>query len=192
MEWYFLYKDIKVQQHENVGNVFKELFLKTNPKRILEIGTSHGGLTYLLRDLLDELNMTETEIRSYDIFKHHSLDIKNIDFRIEDIFNEQYNELISDEVISYIKQEGVTIVLCDGHHKKEEFNILSEYIKDGDIIMAHDYSPTFEYFEENVKGKIWDWCEIVDSDIEHSFLIYNLKPFMSDEFKDVVWCCKIK
>jgi cephalosporin hydroxylase len=192
MNWCFRYKDIIIQQHENVSEVFSNLFLKVKPKRILEIGTAYGGLSILLRDILDNLNMTDTSIRTYDIFKHHSLNYENIDFKIENIFNDQYSELISDDVTSYIKQEGVSIVLCDGHHKKEEFNVLSKYIKNGDIIMAHDYSPSIEYFEEYIKDNIWDWCEIVDLDIEQSVLNYNLKPFMFDEFKDVVWCCKIK
>ena len=191
MNWCFFYKNVEVQQHKNVAVIFKKMFQLVKPSRILEIGTSYGGLTYILRDLLDELKMSYVNIRTYDIVENHKLHNLNldIDIYIKNIFNDEYTE-IDDEVISYISQDGVTIILCDGHHKKEEFNILSQFLKDGDIIMAHDYSPNLEYFNNINKHKIWDWCEITDSDIEKS-LVYGLYPYMQDEFKSVVWLCKI-
>jgi hypothetical protein len=88
--------------------------------------------------------------------------------------------------------EGTTIVMCDGGSKKNEMKILGKYLKPGDIIMAHDYAPTIEYFENFIYGKIWKWCEILDSDIENVVTEYNLEPYMKDEFQEVVWVCKIK
>lgn len=49
-------------------------------------------------------------------------------------------------VESFIKREGTTLILCDGGSKINEFNILSKYLKSGDIIMAHDYVDTKENF----------------------------------------------
>ena len=65
-------------------------------------------------------------------------------------------------------------------------------LKKGDIIMAHDYSPNSEYFEENINNKIWNWHEIKDTDIEDTVNECNLKPFMQEDFQKVVWVCKIK
>lgn len=182
-------------QHEDVASKFEKLILEVKPKRILEIGTSSGGLTLLLRDLLDNNGFENVELRTYDVndpqylYRHN----KNIDIRVKNVFNHQYDELIEKhEIVDFITQEGPTIVLCDGGSKINEFNILSQYIKKGDIIMAHDYSKNYEYFEQNIKNKIWNWCEITESHIQASSQINNLVPYMEDEFSSVVWVCKIK
>jgi hypothetical protein len=182
-------------QHKEVVIQFEKLITEIKPKRILEIGTSSGGLTLLLRDLLDNHGLNKTEVRTYDIndpqYLHQHK--KNIDIRVKNIFNHQYNELIEkEEIIDFIAQDGPTIVLCDGGSKINEFNILSHHIKKGDVIMAHDYSKDYEYFEQNIKNKIWNWCEITESHIQVSSQINNLVPYMEDEFASVVWDCKIK
>jgi len=195
---WFTYKGIVIQQHDDVEIVFEQLFKMTKPSQILEIGTASGGLTLLLRDLLDRNSMENTNIRTYDVDNKHYLNsyIENgvkIDIRIKDVFNHSYNELVEvEEISSYIQNDGVTIVLCDGGSKKNEFRLLSEYLKDGDIIMAHDYSPNQEYFEKNINNQIWNWMEIQDSDIDDSCKRNNLTPFMEQDFRDVVWACKIK
>jgi hypothetical protein len=197
--WY-TYKDTTILQHQDISIHFKELFEKYKPSQVLEIGTSYGGFTLLVRDILDEVLLTDCEFRSYDVMETNRFyleeSIKNgakIDFRIKNIFNHEYSKLIEiDEIKNYIQQPGNTIVLCDGGSKKNEFNILSKYLKEGDIIMAHDYSPTQEYFEEHINNKVWNWHEIQDSDIQESVIKYNLKPLMQDKFQQVVWVCKIK
>lgn len=192
---YFTYKGLTIMQHKEVVIQFEKLITEIKPKRILEIGTSSGGLTLLLRDLLDNHGLNKTEVRTYDIndpqYLHQHK--KNIDIRVKNIFNHQYNELIEkEEIIDFIAQDGPTIVLCDGGSKINEFNILSHHIKKGDVIMAHDYSKDYEYFEQNIKNKIWNWCEITESHIQVSSQINNLVPYMEDEFASVVWVCKIK
>ena len=192
---YFVYKGLTIMQHNDITLQFEKLILEIKPKRILEIGTSSGGLTLLLRDLLDNNGFENTELRTYDIndpqylYQHN----KNIDIRVKNIFNHQYDELIEkEEIIDFITQDGPTIVLCDGGSKINEFNILSHHIKKGDVIMAHDYSKDHEYFKQNIKNKIWNWCEITESHIQGSSQINNLVPYMEDEFASVVWVCKIK
>ena len=197
---WFSYKGTTCMQHKDVGDKLKILFENKKPSRVLEIGTASGGLTLLLRDVLDECNLENCDIRSYDVgesSRYHLLEAINngarIDFRLENLFNHPYDDLLNyDDVPKYIQQEGVTIVMCDGGSKKSEFRIFSKYLKPGDIIMAHDYSSTVEYFENFIYGKIWNWCEIYDSDIENVVKEHNLEPYMKDEFQDVVWACKIK
>ena len=195
---WFPYEGISTQQHDDVEKVFEQLFTETKPVRILEIGTAFGGLTLLLRNLLDRISFENTDIRTYDVEPKNYLTpyiekgVK-IDSRIKDIFNHSYSELVEiDEIKSYIQSEGTTIVLCDGGSKKNEFRILSEYLKPGDIIMAHDYAPNESYFLEHVRDKIWNWLEIQDADINQPCIDNNLSPYMAEEFKKVVWVCKIK
>lgn len=197
--WY-TYRDTTILQHYDIAEKLSALFKEVKPARVLEIGTSYGGLTILIRDTLDELNFSLTDLRSYDIMetsRHFLLeDInkgKKIDFRIENIFNHMYDQLLNEtEIPNYIQQNGCSIIMCDGGSKKNEFNILSKYLKSGDIIMAHDYSPSEEYFQNFIFEKIWNWHEIKDSDVQESVEKYSLKPFMQEEFQKVVWLCKIK
>jgi predicted O-methyltransferase YrrM len=197
---WFNYHGVAVMQHPSIKEPFKELFQTIQPRRVLEIGTSYGGFTLLLRHILDEIGLGECDLRTYDISPDHDRTILlnsnlNYDLRIRELFNHTYSDLNDthgQEVIDYISQDGPTIVLCDGGSKKNEFNILSKFLKPGDIIMAHDYAPSEEYFEANNRGKVWDWCEVSDKDVAEAFELYNLEPYMEDVFTSVVWLCRIK
>jgi hypothetical protein len=102
------------------------------------------------------------------------------------------DENSKNELLNIIGEPGVTLVLCDGGSKKNEFNLISPLLKTGDVIMAHDYAPNEVYFQEHIKNKLWNWLEIQDSDIDESCISNNLKPYMEDDFRKVVWVCKIK
>jgi cephalosporin hydroxylase len=200
---WFNYEGITTMQHSDVLKPLEILINDIQPKRLLEIGTASGGLTLILRDILDKLQFNECTLRTYDInpdfdrciLQDNIANGKNIDFRLKNLFNHPYSDLDpanEQEVKDYIKTEGPTIVLCDGGSKINEFNILSKFLKPGDIIMAHDYSPTMDYFETYNKDKIWNWCELFDEDVSEACDNYNLQPYMSDDFTKVVWLCKIK
>lgn len=196
------YRGTTISQHNDVADPLKKLFNQIKPSQVLEIGTLYGGLTLLIRDSLNEVELKNSNFRSYDILDipryYLDEDISKgakIDLRIKNIFNHIYDNLEPEnieEVQSFIQQSGPTIILCDGGSKKNEFRLLTPFLKPGDIIMAHDYSPNSEYFEEHINNKIWNWHEIQDSDIQESIDKYNLEPFMQDEFQKVVWVCKIK
>lgn len=191
----FKYKDIITYQNPNISNSFRELFKRIKPSRILEIGTGNGGVTLILRDLLDELNMNDCIIKTYDIVDHTTSILKehkNIDLKIQNIFDNDYNKIIDSEVINFIKQDGVTVILCDGTNNKLEFKLLSQYIKINDIIMAHDYAKDNEYFLKYVFDKVWNFWEISEFDIKDSIEKYKLDDFMFEDFAKVAWCCKIR
>jgi len=195
---HYVYKNLTISQHTSVPKSFEILIKKIKPKQVLEIGTSFGGLTLLIRDLLDKNGLTETKLITYDVYdpvylRENVSKGSNIDIRVKNVFNHQYNELIDkDEISEIIQSNGVTLVLCDGGSKKNEFRILSDYLKPGDVIMAHDYAPNETYFQEHINNKIWNWLEIQDTDINESCVKNNLVPFMEEDFTQVVWVCKIK
>jgi len=195
MEGHFIYEDLIISQVPNIKSYFDKLFNELKPKQILEIGTFDGGLTLMMRDILDEINLSSATIRTYDLNDQKRLKSKNrnIEILTENLFSYSYSELEKEDVVKeFIQRNGRTIVLCDGGSKKNEFRLLSKFLKLDDIIMAHDYAPNENYFNENIKDKIWNWLEIQDFDINESCLTYNLKPYMEDEFRSVVWVCKIK
>lgn len=188
-----IYLNFAAQQHHDVYKVFHDFLINVKPKRILEIGTALGGFTQFLKKVSDEYFLN-IKILSYDIISKPWYDemIENgIDVRIENIFLDGYDE-VKKEVIDFIEQDGITIVLCDGGYKIGEFNLLSDYIKKGDFIMAHDFCRTSEEFNSDIYGKIWNWHEISEQDIHQKSEKNNLVDYNNDIFKSVVWVCKTK
>lgn len=196
----FAYGYLFMSQHRDAPKVFREFLTNIRPSRILEIGTFHGGLTLLLRDILDAIELKESTVRTYDInnqeFLKPLVKHRNIEVFTKNLFNDTYSDFINDqahdEIESYINQDGLTVVMCDGGCKKCEYSILAPLLKKNDIIMAHDYCPNQQYFQEHMHSKIWDWCEIEDSDIEEVSDMHKLVPFHQDKLLTVAWNCKIK
>lgn len=197
----FVYKNLAISQNENAESFFDQLIEELRPSRVLEIGTFHGGFTLVLRDLLDKNNLQDSVLKTYDteIQKYlipKAKDIKNLEIVTKNLFGYSYmewrNEESKEEIKSFIDEGSPTLVLCDGGCKKCEFMLISPLLKKGDVIMAHDYAPNREYFEEHIKGKIWDWMEIQDSDIKKSVASYNLLPYMQEKAQLAAWACKIK
>ena len=181
------------QQNHYAYEAFYNLLNEVKPSRILEIGTAMGGFTMFLKLTCNDLNLN-TPILSYDIHgrqEHLSLIEKGVGVRIENVFNDTYSD-VKQEIIDYIQQDGTTLVLCDGGWKIGEFSLLSKFIKQGDIIMAHDYASTTDYFNNHINLKFWNWLEIQDSDIQSAVSSNNLEPFMQEQFTQAVWVCKIK
>ena len=193
---HFIYENLIISQHESVGSVFDKLIKQIKPKRILEIGTADGGLTLMLKDLLNDNGLNNSIIRTYDILEQTNLKNKNVD-GIEIItkspFNYPYSDLeYPDEIKEFVQSEGTTLVLCDGGFKINEFILISQFLKVDDVIMAHDYAHDSDVFKKEIENKIWNWHEIQYSDISNACEINNLESYMLDEFKQVVWVCKMK
>jgi predicted O-methyltransferase YrrM len=194
------YGGLSIEQNPNILNVFNKLIGFTKPSRILEIGTFHGGLTSIMRDLLDINGLNKSDLLTYDVNTPNFLIIqlgdKKITVRTKNLFTDNYDKFRDDEskkeLFDYINQPGLTIVLCDGGSKKNEFRLISSLLKEGDVIMAHDYAKNQDYFESNIKNKFWNWMEIQDSDINQSSNENNLNFLMQDEFEKVAWVCKQK
>jgi len=192
------YRGLATEQNPNIIYPFDKLISEIKPLRIIEIGTFAGGLTLILRTILDNNNLEDSHIITYDVHSPTYLlpiikNVTNIISYTKNLFDETYsnfaNEQNKNEIVSFIQEQGITLLLCDGGCKKCEFNILSNHLKPNDIIMAHDYAPNAEYFKLYMENKIWNWHEIQDSDINESIKNYNLKPYMREEFLNVAWAC---
>ncbi len=181
------YKSICLQQREEVKSVFPVLLNNILPKRIIEVGTGYGGLTLFLRDNLP----STSEVYSFDIVEsvyHKDLREHKINIFNGNIFEEKtdWNEFILKQEWEHLFNVTPKIVICDGGHKRGEFNGLAKYLNAGDIIMLHDYSTDRESFE---KLNVWNWLECQYSEIKKSCETYNLVPYMHDEFLNVAWGC---
>jgi cephalosporin hydroxylase len=181
------------QQNPNAFEVFYNFLNEVKPSRILEIGTSLGGFTSFLNYASKRLNIP-CNILSYDICEkdwYGQMINEGVDVRVENVFNSHYTE-VKQEVIDFINQDGITLILCDGGSKIHEFNLLSDYMKIDDFIMAHDYSENKNTFKENVYMKIWNWHEIADKDIQEACEKNNLISYNQEIFNTIAWVCKIK
>lgn len=195
------YKGLGTEQNPNIIYPFDKLISEQRPSRIIEIGTFAGGLTLILRTILDNNNLENTNITTYDVNTPTYLlplieNTPNVISLTKNLFSGDYQnfagEIEKSEIISLIRSPGITLLLCDGGCKKCEFNLLSKYLKPFDIIMAHDYAPNQDYFENTMKGKIWNWLEIQDSDIIDCCTRNGLEQYMSEDFLNVAWLCKRK
>tara|TARA_R110000868_G_scaffold250515_1_gene507101 strand:+ start:2658 stop:3248 length:591 start_codon:yes stop_codon:yes gene_type:complete len=191
-----IYKNIRLQQNIYVVEKIKDIIACIKPSRIIEIGTGRAGLTLLLSDILEELELKNSKIKSFDItMREHVKCIykDNLEFYLGNIFN--YVERLvhkPEEITNFISKEGINLILCDGGNKVVEFNSLAKYLNQGDIIMAHDYAPNKEVFDTEYVDKIWNWMEIADKDIEQSVINYNLVDYKSHLIKPTAWVAKIK
>jgi hypothetical protein len=187
------YLNYGAQQNSNVFQIFYDFFKEVNPSRILEIGTGYGGLTIFLGIASDDLGLT-TNIRTYDPTDYGVIfENKNIDARRDNIFPGHWQYLEDREVIDYIQQDGITIIMCDGSFKKAEFPCLAQYLKVGDFIMAHDYAENQAKFDEMIYKKVWNWMEITRADVQESMTKYNLAKYKPEIFEDrAAWICTIK
>jgi hypothetical protein len=191
----FLYKDLSVLQHPNVKEKFNHLLSEKKPSYIIEIGTEFGGLTLILKDLIEELNL-DTKIFTFDIKPIKSL-VEHPEFNDKikviktDLFYDSPKKLTKKSIslLNEMTINGLKIILCDGSKPSEEFNALCEILNEGDIIMLHDYVKNEEEFELNYKNKIWNWHESKYSEIEKSIIKNNLVPYMEENFSSVVWGC---
>lgn len=187
------YSGMAAQQHHNSYEVFYNFLKKEKPSQILEIGTGLGGLTQFLHRSCKDLDIN-CRILSYEVNPgDHYADMisSGIDVRIENTFSNNYTS-VDQFVIEFIRSSGTTIVLCDGGSKKQEFNLLSNYIKDGDFILAHDYGYDLVHFEQYINGRVWNWFEIQESDIIDACNLNNLKDYERKTFNNVAWVCKTK
>jgi hypothetical protein len=193
-----VYKNIMIQQHEKFEEVFKDFLEKIRPKRILEIGTGTGGFTLYIRETLNSIGLYETKIKSFDInpmdLIHRKInELNNIEILKDNLFfGNDYKLVRYDLIEEFLKNDGVSLVLCDGGNKIKEFNQLAPIIKNGDYIMAHDYVDTKENFIENYLNKIWNWAEITDNDIKYICERENLISHNKEKFDSIVWVCKQK
>lgn len=188
-----VYNGWGAQQNPDIFEVLHNFFKEIKPKQILEIGTSIGGLTTYIHYVCGILGI-DSKLISYDILEYDwygEMRDNGIDVRVEDVFKNDYAE-VKQEVIDFIQKDGTTLILCDGGNKIGEFNLLSNFMKKGDFIMAHDYAENETTFKNDIYMKIWNWHEISDKDIDVACLKNNLKTYNKEIFDKVVWVCKIK
>lgn len=125
-------------------------FLQKHPKikRIVELGTGDGALTFLWGLSMKARN---GKVLTYDINRPTEMWFEviqgmPIEFRRADVFTKDVQE----EVKEFIKDEKA-LIFCDGGSKSKEIRIYSFFLKPEDYIMAHDWGV--EILEDHLTKK---------------------------------------
>lgn len=124
-----------VNQHPLFISIFDMIFEKFEFSRIIELGTFKGNLSvYFLLWAIQR----NADFITYDVVDYEdSLLKRHLNF--EDYFRKRDILFSLDEIAEECKEDGRTFLFCDNGNKIIEFNALSDKIKEGDIIAAHDW-----------------------------------------------------
>lgn len=178
-------KNYRSAQSKYAPDVFSKIIWDFD--LIIEIGTFTGAFT----DWLSQNSRPDCKIFSYDIREDYR-EIKKspkVNFRISDCFDLKTMKEISD----LISSNNRVLFLCDGGDKETEFKLYSRYLKNGDVIMIHDFEHNKEDYEK-IKNEI-GWPTNSESKYENlSRYLDELKlsPYYYEEFKRIMWGSFIK
>jgi hypothetical protein len=142
-----------MQQLNNIADFFDKIFDQFLPDSIIELGTGDGEFIDIIGKLVfDRTN--DVAIYTFDN-RDHSVVNPFINYQKCHIFDN----------VKYIKPifKGRVLLLCDNGDKAKEIKTFSKFLKAGDVLMAHDYAYSIEYFNEH---KFWRTCELTDADID--------------------------
>lgn len=152
--------------------------------RVIELGTQNGGFTIFLSGLFPRVITFDNKVFGRTMIKFK--EIPNISFHERNIF---FKNSIA-EIANHIQEHGRALVLCDNGNKIREVDTFAPYLKPGDVIMAHDYAKSRQYFKDRIQGRYWNHLEITDSDID--FEKHGIKHFMTGPTEKAAWFCAIK
>ena len=176
---YDIVDGIGIQQRPGFEEPFANFINQVDPKRILELGTSYGGLTHFLRSI------TNVPIISVEKFenKTHPDIVQLADTRIADCYKEPF---LSDVAKPYISTPGKTLILVDADPKTWGFHLYAKYLKPGDYIAVHDFFESWDDFYDNYHLKSWNWCESTLVELQGTITEHNLVK-LDVGLKDYFW-----
>ena len=183
---WFLYRGHLAMQNRRFPEVFEAFFEEVRASTVVEIGAARGGFTYFLSEMRARFGF---RLSAYDVREHDELmaivSAERIPFATLDVHGAETFERISAE----IRSDGISVVCCDGGAKVLEVRRFGGVLKPGDFILAHDYAPSREYFEKEMRGRIWEWLEITDADVAEACAAHGLVAYEQDWFLQAAWLC---
>lgn len=177
---------LSMSQHPQAVIKLNQILNATRPARIVEIGTGNAGLTVLFAlYCLTSMDQSPCILRTYDKTPARHVALLNQiypeGFRHADALEDP---VVIDEIRALVAMSGRTLLIADCG-KALEFNEYVPYLKAGDIVMMHDFSPTAETFEREMKGKIWNWHEVWYDRVAKTCCNHNI--IHTSYTNDVAW-----
>jgi len=156
-----------MQQAQNIEEVFAGYFKQNTPARIVELGTATGEFTMIIHKLRSQKDM-DFDYITFD----HTLYLADVPANMVvcrcDIMSnfEMIKELIKEN----------TLILCDNGNKIIEVQTLAPAMKEGCVIIAHDFTDSN-----------WRSHEISMDDIKDVVNGCKLKPYFQDVMREGGW-----
>lgn len=177
---------LNMSQSPYAPSKLNQLMAAARPARIIEIGAGNGGLTVLFA-LYARIN--GASLYAYDKTAGKHADLLRLLGSAVILKDALEDPVTVEEIRSLVRAEGRTIIFCDAG-KALEFNLYAPSMKEGDIILMHDFSPTHETFKADMEGQRWNWHEAWYERVAETCNKCNIVH--SPYFNDVAWSCGIK
>lgn len=159
--------------------------LTPSAQMIIEIGTSQGAFTDVLRN--HDISR-DAAIHTFDVNTCSQINAgvqrRYVAHHLGDCFTSQRSA-----IIDLIDQPGRALVFCDGGDKPKEFVEFSKHLKSGDLIFAHDYVRTADLIGTDAVAPFWQHFEITYADIQDAVAVNDLAPFMAEQLQKAMWAC---
>lgn len=168
-----------MSQNRYAVPAWSHLFEVVQPRQIVEIGTSVGGMTCLLAIAAKQMNAM---LHTFDINVSITDETRETLLRIGcGNVKEWVLDALSTTGVGIIRnilrQDGTSVLMCDGGNKVNEVLTYAPLIKSGDIIAAHDYGGS----------PAWPWEEIKREDVAEVLSKHGIDDFMPEVFTDTGW-----
>ena len=191
-----LFGELSMAQMPDAPERFRRLFEAmeadgTHITTVIELGTAGGGLTSLLGVCMRRIG--NSEVHTFDVQdavpKPIVLAALGVHRHFGSVFETPMRQGIEWLIAS---STGSVLLLCDNGDKPREFQMFAPYLREGDVIMAHDYMRDLDTFVMNFLGLRWNWMEIQERDIAATCVAHNLEPYHEDITTPMAWCCRRK
>jgi Cephalosporin hydroxylase len=152
---------------------------------IIELGYYWGGFTLWF----NQNKKKGAKVIGYDItdLNREVIDpkeIADIEYRIGDCFDSN----VIQEISNLISSSGKTLIFCDNgvNEKGKSFDLYAPLLKEGDVIMVHDYYDDTKMEPYNSFSESEGWAynyEVKYTDIEKTIENYSLSEYNYEDFR---------
>lgn len=182
------YFGCSMQQNRYALPAISILLGYSRPAGMIELGARHGGLTVFIGIYAKDTHIPLHTFDLHDQIKYKDyFQFLGIRSHAGDILSPGSREFIT----RLIQSPGRTVMFCDAT-KIDEFNLYSDRLKSGDVILVHDYAHDQRDYQRMRDQRIWRTCDITYKNIEAACRRNHLEPLFADMFRTAAWGCFIK
>lgn len=184
------YSGILCRQVQGTFPAFDNFFKLNSFDFILEIGTGQGGFSCYLADKAKSMKAHFLTVDRFHYNRPDNFYYQNINMMVGDVFN----PIVFEALTAMMPEKKRVLILCDGGDRIKEFCEFAEYLRENDVIMVHDFCDSFDRFDTEFRGRVWDSCEVTHKAISHVSKGLHIAPFhpFYEPMESIAWGCYVK